>query len=419
MILDFLVRFLFSPRAGAVIRRISWLTFGGLTVSVAALILVLSVMKALNSRIQDRTLAAEPHLWIDVPGITKPEVLEAHPVMAKINSHPEWSAHLQETQDVILRTLDGRFTGAMARGLSDQGLRMVFRQIEDVNRRQRSGPTVIGGETFRDFGTLEKGEIFIGVDLAHTLGVFEGDSLMVIPPEGFLLPPGEAPRFEKVRVREILRTNLADIDAKVLFYRRGVTLASVTGGASRRIGIEIWLDDPNRVDQVRTDLEKLSGVRGETWKERNSALFFALRMERLVIGLFLSIAALVAGFSLLSVLGLLISQKRKELGLLQALGLGPLGLRRLLMGIGMGLGGLGLAAGGVLGTLVSLYLQFFPLRVLPDIYYDAEIPAETDWFLVALVLILGVVLSYVGSRNVGRGLYRTSPSELLRHQAHS
>lgn len=418
MTLDFLLRFLFSKRSGAVIRRISWLTFGGLTVSVGSLILVLSVMKALNLRIQERTLAAEPHLWVEVPGVTKSALLDSHPVLQKIRSHPEWKAHVQETQDVILRTLDGRFQGAMARGFSPDGLVLVLGQIEEVGRKQRNLPVTIGDRPrFYETAQLGKGEVLLGVELAHTLGVFEGDTLIVVPPEGFLLPPGEAPRIEKVRVKEILASNLSDVDSKTMFYLRTDTLLGFAGTASRRLGVEVWLDDAESADSVKADLEKLEGVKVQTWKERNSALFFALRMERTVIGTFLGIAALVAGFSLLSVLGLLISQKKKEMGLLQALGMGPVSLRRLLVGIGMGLGGLGIAAGGVLGTGLSLFLQFHPLRVLPDIYYDAEIPAQTDWTLIVFVIVTGLALAYLGSRNVGTWLYKTSPSDLLRNQA--
>ena len=417
MIFEFLLRFLFSKRAGAVIRRISWLTLTGLTLSVAALILVLSVMKALNLRIQDRTLAAEPHLWVEVPGTQKVEVLESHPVMQLIRSHPTWRAHLQETQDVILRSQDGRFQGALARGLSKEGLEMVLKQIDDVNKKQKNSPVRFSSATLKEQAQLATGEVLVGIDLAHALSVFEGDSLMIVSPEGFLLPSGEVPRFEKVHVKEILTSNLSDVDAKTLFYVRGPTLSSFSGAASRRLGIELWLDDPGQADDVKEELQKLSGVRAETWKERNSSLFLALKLEKLVIGTFLGIASLVAGFSLLSVLGLLISQKRKEMGLLQALGMGPGSLRWLLVGIGMGLGGLGILGGGLLGSLLSLYLQFYPLRVLPDIYYDAEIPAQTDWFLVLMVMVTGLTLSYLGSRNVATWLRKVSPSELLRNQA--
>jgi len=167
------------------------------------------------------------------------------------------------------------------------------------------------------------------------------------------------------------------------------------------------------------EVEKVEGVRVQTWKERNSALFFALKIEKFVIGLFLSIAALVAGFSLLSVMGLLLSQKRKEMGLLQAMGLGPLAMRRLLVGIGVSLGAMGLLSGGLIGASLSLYLEHFPLRVLPDIYYDAEIPASTDWFLIFSTLTIGLILSYLGAWNVGGSIYRQSPSELLRNQSRS
>lgn len=410
MIFDFLLRFLFSKRAGAVIRRISWLTVGGLTVSVAALIVVLSVMRALNERVQERTLATEPHLWVEVPGVSA-QVLDTHPVVEKIRAHADWRSFAEETQDVILRTLDGRFQGAVARGMTDAGLATLLKQINSVGEK-----TGTEGPVFPE-DPMAPGEVLVGVDLAHSMGIFEGDSLMVLPPEGLLLPAGEAPKFEKVRVRRILTTNLADVDAKNIFYLKGKTLGVLANSPSRHQGIVVWTGDANSVDTYKAELEKLSGVRVQTWRERNSALFLALKLEKLVIGLFLGIAALVAGFSLLSVMGLLVSQKRKEMGLLQSIGLGPHSLKRLLIGIGVSLGGLGLLAGGLLGTLISLILQFHPLRVLPDIYYDAEIPASTDWFLILVVLVVGFALSYIGSANIGSTLYKSSPSELLRNQS--
>ncbi|MFN7728932.1 MAG: FtsX-like permease family protein [Bdellovibrio sp.] len=415
MTFDFLLRFLFSRRAGAVIRRISWLTLGGLTISVAALILVLSVMRALNERVQERTLATEPHLWVEVPGVSA-QALETHPVAEKIKSKTAWRSFAEETQDVILRTMDGRFQGAVARGMTDEGLSVLLSQIESVG--QKNKPSVIKPIPHPD-DAMAQGEVFLGVDLAHSLGVFEGDPLMVLPPEGLLLPAGEAPKFEKVRVRRILTTNLADVDAKNLFFLRGKTLGALASSPSRHQGIVVWTNNASEVDAYKKDLQKLTGVQVQTWKERNSALFLALKLEKFVIGLFLGIAALVAGFSLLSVMGLLISQKRKELGLLQAIGLGPQAMRRLLVGIGVSLGGLGLVAGGLIGTTLSLSLEVWPLRVLPDIYYDAEIPASTDWFLIFVVLLIGFTLSYLGSFNVGAGLYKSSPSELLRNQSRS
>lgn len=401
------------------IRRISWLTWGGLTISVAALILVLSVMRALNHRIEERTLAADPHLWVQVPGASV-RALETHPVLEKIKAYQGWRVYPEETQDAILRTQDGRFQGGVARGLTEEGLHDLIQGVEQMASKQNSPTALVRQRNpLPDESSLGPGEIILGVDLAHSLGAYEGDSLMVIPPESLLLPAGESPKFEKVRVKRILTTNIADVDAKNLFYVRSKTMNALRDSPSRQQAFVVWTDNSKKVDVYKAELEKLEGVRVQTWKERNSALFFALKIEKFVIGLFLSIAALVAGFSLLSVMGLLLSQKRKEMGLLQAMGLGPLAMRRLLVGIGVSLGAMGLLSGGLIGAGLSLYLEYFPLRVLPDIYYDAEIPASTDWFLIFSTLTIGLILSYLGAWNVGGGIYRQSPSELLRNQSRS
>lgn len=416
MIFDFLFRFLFSRRAGAVIRRISWLTWGGLTVSVAALILVLSVMRDLNHRIEVRTLAAEPHLWVEVPGLSSAQ-LDLHPIVQKIRDKKDWQMTSEETQDVILRTMDGRFQGAIARGMTQNGLTTLLQLIEKAksSTRDKKNPNIESLQTFDS--ELHTSEIILGSDLAHSLGVYEGDLLMVLPPESLLLPSGEAPAFERVRIKQLLTTNLADIDGKNIFYLKGEALRSFSGSPSRKQGFVVWTDNAKKVANYKEDLEQLSGVHVETWMERNSALFMALKLEKAVITLFLALASLVAGFSLISVMALLVSQKRKEMGLLQAIGLGPLALKKLLTGIGVGLGGLGLLSGGFLGASLSLYLESYPLKVLPDIYYDSEISALTDWNLILVVMVIGFLLSYFGSKAVGVGLYSQSPSELLRSQA--
>lgn len=417
---EFFWRFLFSKRAGSVVRRIAWLSVVALTVSVAALILVLSVMTALNKNMQRRLLSVDPHVVIEFDHETSSSQIEAE--IAKQNLFlPEWKVYPYEAQDVILRTVEGRFRGAYARGLTVEGLNHVFSGLEKQSKgaliKKESSPTVATGSVLKESERLESSEILIGVDLAYMLGVFEGDALTLVPPEGLLLPASEAPKFEKVRVREIIASNIQDVDAQIVFYIRGKTLSSLSQSASVRRGLEIWLPDFNRADSLKADLQKkLQGMplKVMSWKDRNSALFLSLRLEKLVIGIFLSIASIIAGFSLVIVLGLLISQKRREIGLLQAIGLGRRRCFKLFQGIGLRLTGMGIVMGAMIGGGLSLYLEHYPLKVLPDIYYDAEIPAYMDSRLVFIVAVLGLLLSYVGGILVTKPLASIHPSELLR-----
>lgn len=403
---DFFKKYLFSVRAGALVKRISWLTVIGLAVSVSSLVVVISVMTALNHSIQDRTLAVEPHLTIEIPGVNQALLLEAHPLTSKLRSDPELKVEIFEFQDVILRTLDGHFRGAVARGLSQDSLNRMLFQMQKLDRKKKSEPLVEE--------LLVAGEILIGVDLAVSLGVFEGDSLLVIPPESLLLPPTEAPKYERVKVRKIISTNLADVDSLNIFYIRDHTLGQLKSAASRRTGIEVWMPKPMNVDAYKQELKSFPEARVETWKERNSALFFALKLEKISITSFLGLAATLASFSMISVLLLLISQKRKEIGLLQAIGLSTHKVQRLFMTIGLCLSGLGLGLGLLLGSGISYYIEKNPLNILPDIYYDSQIPAYLDGGFVLMVLLGGSGLAWLGSYLSCRGAALILPSEALR-----
>lgn len=405
---EFFKRFILLAREGSVVRRIAWLTVLGLGLSLSAFIIVMSVMTALNINIRERTLAVEPHLAIEVPNAKSILAVDTNPLVVKIKNEKLFRSYSFESQDVILRTVDGRFRGAQAKGLSGDGLKTLLNEVYKV--KKQSGHDVEKTEE----EAPGQGEVYIGVDLAHALGVFEGDTLTVISPEGLLLPPSEVPKFEKVVVKKIIATYVADVDAQGLFYVQGETMNSLREGISRRLGVEVWTDDPEKAEVYKTEWSQFMNVRIETWRERNSALFFALKLEKMAIGIFLTISGLIACLSLVSVLALLISQKKKEMGLLQAVGMSGRQVRRLFLKMGLYLALIGGGGGFLIGTLVSLWIEYHPLQVLPDIYYDSEIPAKVEsGFLIVVALIL-FLISFLGSWVASLATSGLSPSQALR-----
>jgi lipoprotein-releasing system permease protein len=405
MLSDFFRRFVLFAKNGSVVRQIAWLTMVGLAVSVSALILVISIMSALNRNQKERTLAVEPHLNVEFSSVRSVKALENHFVISQLKSHPGAKVFSFEAQDVILRTMDGKFRGAIARGVVWESLKSMLISISPRYRKN-----VNPNEVERP----EVGEVLIGVDLAHALGVFEGDQLMVVPPEGLLLPPSETPKYEKVKIRQILVTNIPEVDSQMMFFIAGETLSSLRNAASRRLGVEVRFPDAEQADSVKAELSNVSDIILETWKDRNSALFLALKLEKFMIGLFLGLASLIAGLSLLSVLSLLISQKRKEIGLLQALGFSRTKVKNLFSNIGFLIALVGIGSGVIIGSALSFYLEIHPLNILPDIYYDSEIPAEVQPLFVFLVLVIGLGLSYYGSRFVTNATVTDEPSQALR-----
>ncbi len=401
---DFFVGYLLGKRSGSVIRRIAWISLIAVAISVAALILVMSVMRALNQSIEDRTLAVDPHLVLSYQGGNSVKDFESHPSSKIVKDHSEWKNYYVESQDLILRTVEGRFRGAVGRGMSAEGLSFLFREVDRVQKREFD-PTTLD---------LEPGEVVVGVDLARGLGLFEGDTLLIVPPEGLLLPIGERPPLERVRVKRILATNLAEVDSQVVFFNYETSLKALRKSLSRKLELHIWTDFPNSADATKETFLQFPNLKVETWKERNSALFHALRLEKAVIGLFLTLASLVAGFSLLSVLGLLISQKKSDIGILQAMGMSASHVSDLFLKMGLILSSVGLLSGVVLGSALSLYLEFYPLRILPDIYYDNDIPAQLEVRFVLGVVMIGMGLSFFGMKMGAKGILRLSPTQCLK-----
>lgn len=408
MFWSFFQRYLFSSRAGALVKRISWLTVFGLTVSVGALIIVISVMTALNHSIQKRTLAVEPHLTIEIPGIKSSKLLELHPLVTKVKSDPQVRTQVFENQDVILRTNDGFSKGAVARGLSQEGLNKMLQEIHrlDLNSQKETNPFAPE--------ILGPGEIYMGSELAVSLGVYEGDSLMVVPPELLLLPPGETPKFDKVKIKRIISTPVSEVDAQTIYYVRDVSLQRLQSSDSREIGLEVWLDDPQKTDSYKESLKNFSEAKIQSWKERNSSLFLALRLEKTMITLFLGIAALIASFSMVSVVLLLISQKRQEIAILRTIGFSRKQIQELFIKIGVTLSLMGLFSGIFMGSSISYYIEKFPLNVLPDVYYDSQIPAYLDGSFVFFVAFIGMVIAYGGATLSSRGSAIEDPAVALK-----
>ena len=404
MIWDFFKHFIIFNKEGSVVRRTAWLSIIGLSVSLCALVIVISVMNALNKNISNRMLSVEPHLSVYFPEIETREALQKTDFWKYIENEKEsmvQSFSYFESQDVILRTLDGKFQGSLALGLEKSNLQSIIKNTLKIENIQ---PHEI---------EIQPGEIFVGSDLASSLDLFEGDVVLIFPPEGLLLPPSEAPKYERVVVKKIISSDVSDIDALNSYYLSGQTFKNLENLASRRIGMNIYLKDVSLVDQAKKDWKLLfPNLELQTWKDKNSAMLFALRLEKIMIGLFLSMAALVATLSMVSVLSLLISQKQKEISLLQSIGLSHQKVILLFRNLGLMTSICGIGSGVVIGTLVSLYMEEYPLNLLPDFYYDSKIPALVDWTFILFVIALAFVLSFVGSWFVCRASIEKSSSNL-------
>lgn len=215
----FFFRLFFSRQAGSVVRSIALLSWTGIALGMFAMIVVMSVMTGFGDGIRRRILNVDAHIYL-------PEIQRLSDVTDRWGQHPGVdSIEPYENQDVFVRTVDELSSGASARGLSSRELLRVGetllagRKLSEIERAEELEP-------FRNLG---EDQILMGADLARSIGVFEGEEITLVAPEALLLPPGEVPPFQKVIVRSLIRTNVADFDSQTIFY-------NIDAGGLRKLG---------------------------------------------------------------------------------------------------------------------------------------------------------------------------------------
>lgn len=415
--LQFLKRFLLSPRAGSLVRTIAWLSIVSVAMGVMSLVVVVSVMNGFHESIRKRLLAAEPHLVI---------ALDKRPTQGlglKANLEDRLLAmgaemDLIDRQDVVIRTAEGVFSGAEARGVESVALKRLLHAVDETNSISLKNSTVEVPLSSTIDAELLPGEIMMGAELARGLGLFEGDKVTVIAPEALLLPPGEVPRFERLTIKRLLTTNVADLDGKLFMYGRGRSLNGLGATASRRTEVEVWLPRAELARELTQSItaenSDLKPTAVQTWEERNSALFQALRLEIFSIGLFLSLSTMIAGFSIVTVLLILITQKRKEIGLLMSIGLSRGKTRSLFTRLGMLLSSIGIFSGTILGVVICLTIDSVDTSILPEFYYDTTIPAKLNVGFVAAVVSFAMFLAFLASYIPSKRITEMEPADALR-----
>lgn len=399
----FLKKLVFSDRSGSLIRRITTLSFFAIVLSLTAFFIVLFVMNGMNRNIKTRIMALEPHLTT-INNFAQDAEVEAAVTNANSIKYQKF--------DLILRTIDGQFRGSEAVGYTAEGLKNWMQQLNALQLRSNRRYYNYEESTSLE---LAENEVAVGVDLARSIGVLEGDELTLIPPETLLLSSLETPLFQKVVVKKILVTDLYDLDSKLVLFNGDLTLKRFSNTLSRKAGYHIWFKSVDDAEAVKENLA-LKNINSETWQEKNSDLFFALKMEKLMIGTFLGLAGLIASSSILTVLALLMSQKKYDIAIIKTLGLSQKKTLWLFTKIGLWISGSAILLGTAIGVGISLYIEYNPLNVLPNLYYDSSIPASVNFSFLFVVLGLAGLLAFLGSYLPAKATLDIQPALLLRQK---
>lgn len=411
----FLKHYLFAKNSSTLVRRIAEISFGAVVLASSAFLLVLFIMNAMNLNTKKRLVSIEPHAVVTRFSDTPKETFGKN--ISSIAEKNGLKYQSFEKQDLVIQTNEGIFRGALGYGLDDQGLVRLQKSAKTNRTKTESiesfeGPLPPAEESGL---TLKADEILVGVDLANSLGLMKGDFVNVIAPES-LLASGNSPfQLERLRVVALIRTDIPEFDAQTIVYNQNQSLRSFQGSLSRKEGYEFFTAEPLAVTDWSPISSQIVGGHLVSWQEQNSALLYALKVEKLAIGFILSLAALIASLSLFTVVSLLIKNRQHDIAILRTLGLPFQSCQRLFAGIGTWLAGSALVTGVVLGTGLSLWLERHPLNILPEIFYDSALQARVDLSLVFWVLFVGFTFIIFGTWMSARSVQEVKPAELLKH----
>ncbi|TNF98162.1 MAG: lipoprotein-releasing ABC transporter permease subunit, partial [Gammaproteobacteria bacterium] len=268
--------------------------------------------------------------------------------------------------------------------------------------------------------------IFLGQELARSLGVWPGDKITVVSPQLNVSPAGIMPRLKRFTVAGIFEVGMHEFDSGLVLMHMddAAKLFKMKGKVSGvRFQIQHLFDAP----RVRYEFSKALG--GEywvsDWTRRHANFFKAVQMEKTVMFVILSLIIAVAAFNIVSTLVMVVTDKESDIAILRTLGLSPVGIMRvfIVQGTVIGLMGtlIGMAGGVALALkaedIVQWIEQQFQTKFLdPSIYYISELPSKILWSDVVLVCSISFILSIIATLYPAWKAARTHPVEALRYE---
>lgn len=262
--------------------------------------------------------------------------------------------------------------------------------------------------------------ILLGTELARSLQVELGDRVEVVTPDGDIGPTGLRPRVRTFRVAGTFETGLYEADSKVAYVTLGEAVRYFNLDGEANV-LELRLVDPEQPDAVLAAVRAALVAAGQPpdietidWRQLNRSLFSALAFERLVVFLVLILIILVAGFSIVSALTMVILQKRDGISMLRAMGATAATVRSAFVQMGGAIGLIGTTAGAILGLGTCLLVERLGIQ-LPEAYYVRTLPVAIEPVEIAFVAVAAVALSLVATVFPATSAARFTPLEGLRH----
>ncbi len=383
------------------------IAIGGVTLGVAALIITLSVMNGFRTDIQDKTLGIQPHIVL--LGTEKQSDIELAALADKVGAAKDVRASAPFILGQILLKSSHRAQGVVCRGI-------VPAQEFKVTNAERT--LISGSWTEIETPMPDKKALVIGNELARNLGVTAGDEILLVSPTesasvGLM---GSVPKMEKFYVSGVFQSGMYEFDANMVFL--SLANARELFGIAGATGIGIQTAHLDRAEATARTIGDLAGSEfwARSWQEMNRNLFEALKLEKIVMTLILTMIVLVASFTIISNLILLSIEKSRDIGILRALGASRASIKKIFLYAGMVLGVAGTLLGSALGIGISMVLDRTRWIQLPqDVYYLDTLPIQIMPLDVGIVILSAFAITILSAVVPAAKASNINPVEAIRY----
>jgi lipoprotein-releasing system permease protein len=389
------------------------IAIGGVAIGVIALIVVLGVMNGLRDDLRDRILVANPHLRILTYGPTL-RIDNWRQALDTIRTNPEVVAAGPEvlTKSLIVNRADYPAAVDVVGFDPDTGLVSVTTLAQKVTP---------GSLSFRTTSDSVDGGIVLGYRLAERLSAYPGDVVRLVSPSSVQVNRAlgrPVPQFWYFEVTGTFDTGMYQYDDGFAVMDMA-TAQRFSGLDSAVTGIQIRVRDPWRAPEVGDSLQSRLGYpfRSYDWQVQNQSLFSALQLEKLAMGLIICFIMVVAAFNIIGTLTMVVSEKTKEIGILQAMGITPGGIARIFLSQGAIIGAVGTMLGLVGGLVLAYVIDASGLiKIDPAVYFIDHLPVHVEPLDVAAVVVFSFLVAVVATMHPSRAAAGLTPVEAIRHE---
>jgi lipoprotein-releasing system permease protein len=378
------------------LKIISIFSFLGIMLGVAILIIVMSVMNGFKTELTNKILGLNPHIVIQPNGLN---IDEKYISKIKDNFRDISVSKTYSGEAVIINN-------DQAKGIIIKGVNNKEKKINEFLEKN-----VVSGNVKK----FKKNNVFIGSELAFNLNLNEGDRINLMSSSFISTPLGSLPKQENFKVAGIFNTGFIEFDQNIIFLTTEDAL-SIFSKDVKDQNLEIYLKDPLEANLYKKKIEKINqNYFIYTWSDLNKSFFSALKVERNVMFIILTLIIIVAAFNIISGLTILIKNKTKEIAILKTLGLNNTSIKKSFFLTGLTIGFLATLSGIILGTIFSLNIEkvriflstVFKLEIFPsDIYFLEELPSEINLPSIFTIFILSILVSaiasYIPARNISK-----------------